>query len=573
MRTLTTLTLAAFSITLSFNAASAQTAQNAQATGVVAGRVTDGESRPFAGVALVLLPAEIGPHHRPVARATTDVGGYYRMTGVPAGRYRLHPLAPNLYAPGTPGAGLIGERTVNLSVGEEIENEDVKLEPGSVITGRVTDAEGRPIIGERVTIAWAMQQRGRVFAGFVLPLYNFETDDRGVYRVYGLPPGRFYVSVGQDQESGIVLTGAPGRHYARTYYPDATEAARAKAVELGSGGEASGVDISAGESPPGYQASGRVVDAATGKPMARVALSVGELRDGQNQVGYYSRDGTQSDENGDFILKNIPPGRFVVFAANDGQGTSYSEAVPFRVADGDVSGLVVPVYPGVTVSGALVPSNDAARLDFTKLGQMMLLVVNAPAEKKGVQPPTGVNVRVGADGSFRAGGLRPGKVQFMLQRWGAPQGLTIMGVERDGVSQPEGFEIKAGEQVSGVRINVVTGVTTLRGQVEVRREDQPAVLPEDLIVSVEARRVGATGPQWNNPRAGVDARGRFVFEGLVGGEYELTLSGWHAGPPGAPRASPPPPPVQQTIKIPDKGEAHINLVFELSRPPVGGERP
>lgn len=73
--------------------------------------------------------------------------------------------------------------------------------------------------------------------------------------------------MGVDTSSPNARINAGNTFYPLTYYPDATEEAKATVVEVASGGEASGVDIVLGRVSKGYSVSGRIVDAASGKPV------------------------------------------------------------------------------------------------------------------------------------------------------------------------------------------------------------------------------------------------------------------------------------------------------------------
>mgnify|MGYP003694673385 CR=1 FL=1 len=82
-----------------------------------------------------------------------------------------------------------------MSEGEVITKIDFALVRGGVVTGRITDADGHPLIGEHVSVllkdAPATARQMMMFGGS-----RNQTDDRGVYRVYGLSPGSYKVSVG-----------------------------------------------------------------------------------------------------------------------------------------------------------------------------------------------------------------------------------------------------------------------------------------------------------------------------------------------------------------------------------------
>src|SRR5207244_12335072 len=71
-----------------------------------------------------------------------------------------------------------------------------------VITGRVTDAENKPVVEERVSLQ-SVDENGAPsrFGVFSSPNDQmYQTDDRGIYRIYGLPAGRYKVSVGRSEE-------------------------------------------------------------------------------------------------------------------------------------------------------------------------------------------------------------------------------------------------------------------------------------------------------------------------------------------------------------------------------------
>src|SRR5205085_6804087 len=132
-------------LTLTLFAAHALAQKAAPAS--VSGRVTDGE-RGVAGVAVVVMSVDPSQRFKPVARARTDAEGHYRVAGVPPGRYSVAPIAPayvvqdmNNFPPGKP---------LTLSAGDSVEDTDFRIVRGAVITGRVTDADGNPIIAEPV---------------------------------------------------------------------------------------------------------------------------------------------------------------------------------------------------------------------------------------------------------------------------------------------------------------------------------------------------------------------------------------------------------------------------------------
>src|SRR5215207_8382721 len=129
-----------------------------EAPATVAGRVTDGE-RGAPGVPVILVFNEPAQRFRLAARAKTDAEGRFLLTNVAPGRYQILPVAPAHVVAGL-GVNYPPGRQLNIVAGEEIKEIDFKMEPGGVITGRVTDADGNPVVAETVMAMPAEQSMG-----------------------------------------------------------------------------------------------------------------------------------------------------------------------------------------------------------------------------------------------------------------------------------------------------------------------------------------------------------------------------------------------------------------------------
>lgn len=77
---------------------------------------------------------------------------------------------------------------------------------------------------------------------FALSNQPTDSDDRGVYRLYGLPAGRYLVSLGSPNLPDFrpVDPGGTRAHFAPVYYPGVTDEAQAKVVEVKLGAEVTG---------------------------------------------------------------------------------------------------------------------------------------------------------------------------------------------------------------------------------------------------------------------------------------------------------------------------------------------
>ncbi|MBA3440313.1 MAG: carboxypeptidase regulatory-like domain-containing protein, partial [Pyrinomonadaceae bacterium] len=483
-----------------------------QATGSITGRVVLG-GKAAAGTVVQLLSAErdfYDPQRKPAAKATTDAEGGFRLSNVPAGRYNVMAVAPAHVPPNESEPWRAG-KFVTIDEGETIENVDIRLVRGGVITGRVTDADDQPVMGEHVTLTRVDKQ------GQQQPFYSnrgpAEIDDRGVYRVYGLPPGRYTVSVGEAKGKGTMKWGEGRGYYARTFYPNETDEAKATVIEVTPGSEAKDIDIKLGRASRTFQASGRIISSDSNQPVPNHMIGVSAVQ-GEGQQAAHVISGFPTDAKGEFHIPHLMPGRYHVFADSRGESDSYSEPVTFEIADRDVAGLEVELRRGLSLSGVVVVEGADNASIASKLEHLRLAV------SLELEVPSHGSTKVAADGSFRFGGLRPGKARVYLA-FPRLKNFTLTRIERDGAEQQGVIEMAPGKDVTGVRVHIAYATGVVRGQVKF----EGGTLPEGAMLHVGARGTGDSGGD-GNMHAGseVDARGRFIIEGLPSGTYELTLN-------------------------------------------------
>jgi protocatechuate 3,4-dioxygenase beta subunit len=139
--------------------------------------------------------------------------------------------------PGNDGEGT-GGQSLEVAEGAKIENIALEIKRGGVITGRITDSRGDPAPDEEVFIH-RFDKEGKLQRIYFSLSGPGETraDDRGVYRIYGLPEGRYLVSGGHEYDSLI------GQFRPRIFYPNVTIESKAKVIEVSEGSEATGIDV------------------------------------------------------------------------------------------------------------------------------------------------------------------------------------------------------------------------------------------------------------------------------------------------------------------------------------------
>ncbi|MFN2498193.1 MAG: carboxypeptidase regulatory-like domain-containing protein [Pyrinomonadaceae bacterium] len=510
------------------------------ATATVSGRVTvAGKGRE--GIVVSLGTHNFAPAQIPPRTATTDAEGNYRISDVPPGNHYVAPLSV-LLVPEVPNPVNQTGKPLLVSEGESVEGIDFALMRGCVITGKVTDPDGRPLVEQRVS-AIAVEQPNR----FYMNQSPFQTDDRGVYRIFGLRAGRYKVAAGQTGDGGP----APDRTgYQTVYYPNFPSADQAKIIELAEGEQATNIDMTMTRVQPGVAVAGIIVNGETNKPVTNGRVALQKMNDDR---GSFLQAGTMLNQKGEFRLENVPPGKYSVHLMAQGESELRADALEFQVSDQDVAGLIVRTTRGASISGTVhvEGTNDPAVI--ARLRQLRIYAWVQGGSGGGARPSL-----VSADGSFGIGPLPAGIVNFEFAGIDHSQenGLIPSRVERDGVVVPRGgFDIKAGEQVSGVRIVLTHGSGTVRGTVTF--ENGPP--PPAMRFLVRLSKPGEN--ELRLPSREVDARGRFMIAGVSPGAYDLHVNAINWG--SRERA----PFVTQLITVAEGGITEVVVSIDLGRNP------
>ncbi|MEP6911802.1 MAG: carboxypeptidase-like regulatory domain-containing protein [bacterium] len=473
--------------------------------GQVSGSVTI-RGKPAAGVVVRARANDSGSWSESMLKATTNEDGKYHIRGISPGTYVVKPIAWG-FVPSENSEGWNGKSVV-IAEDESIENLDFTLIRGGVITGKVTDANGRPLIEETVNLMWADQRRPYSFS-----THTFRTDDRGIYRIFGIPAGRFKVSVGQG--AGDLNVSDRGRTpYQKTFFLDTPDPAKANVVEVAEGTEATNIDITVGQTVHVFSANGRVVDGETGGTLTNVTIHLTrKVVIDASSASFAGWGAGHSDREGEFKLENLVPGHYLVSIYASEGSDMRADPVEFDVVDQDVTGLLIKTSAGASLEGKIVLAGPQDSSVAAKLTQLYLSanVLNEGTHSSSVQ-----SSRITTDGRFRIGGLQSGIANFSLGGGKELKGFTIVRIERDGAVQPDGIQLQTGEHLTGVKVVVACGSATIHGVVVLEN----GTLPVGGSLSIHLTKPADTS---FSVSAEVDSRGHFAFEGLVAGSYELTV--------------------------------------------------
>jgi protocatechuate 3,4-dioxygenase beta subunit len=304
---------------------------------------------------------------------TTDAEGQFVFAQVVPGVYRVM-VRHNRFVPGIYGqkADVFSEGgLLTLKPGEEVKDLLFRLVPSAAIVGQVVDEDGETVPGVEVQ---ALVRASRLptdrdtppEGGSLAPIRTAVTNDLGQFRLYGLPPGEYFVSAvdsGMPELSeqnlsggfGYEIADAPQPKYPPTYYPGTTQPSQAAKVAVRTGDEISiefrlrRVDT--------YLVSGRVLD-ASGHPVlgANVSISPDDLATEFSSLRY----GGETDSAGRFQIAGVAPGNYSVDASRIEDQKQWMAERPVTVSAEDVTGLQLTLLPPVKLSGHITFQGSAS---------------------------------------------------------------------------------------------------------------------------------------------------------------------------------------------------------------------
>ncbi len=520
-------------------------------TSTVSGKIIV-EGQPLATIQVLLkkIEGKLELNNKIVSSTTTDVEGKYQIRGIDPGSYRIFVYAPTFTISGDDYLSTDYGKTVSLVSGENIENLDFSLLRGGIITGKVSDDNNKSVVAQFVT-AFRLDAQGRREANTEFETGRWRTDDRGIYRIYGLPPGSYIVGAGVASSEGLSPTNNKAL-YQRTYYPKATDETKAKIIEIRSGSEITNVDISLTRPVKSYAARGKIIDAASSKAVSGATISYSDKSLG----GYIGGTPILSNSNGEFRIDGLSPNNYTAYVGNSGQSDSYSEPLNFEISNGDVSGLEIKIVQGGVISGVAIiegAHDPSIQSQLTKIGlraegttqeiNSLMMMLMAGGSVGNINP----------DGTFRIGGIRPGMMRIMALFDPGAKGLSLARIEHNGAKINE-INVESGAKITDVRLVFTYGTGVLEGRVQVKGED----LPTNIQMVVRVVPVEASFADFHLAhQANVDARGQFIIEGLSQGSYRVGLL-INGDAPNLPK-------VEQFVIISDNARQEIKLILDPSK--------
>ena len=484
---------------------------NEPAVGVITGSVVNESGQPLAGVTVNVWEARQG-----AARTTiTDAEGNFRVRGLTPSLYFVSPSLPAyVRQPFEPWPS-----TNYYRIGDTIR---ITLTPGGVITGRVTNADGDPVIGVGVRALMVRNAAGEAARIGAYAASEGTTDDRGVYRMFGMPAGSYVVSAG-GQTSREPFKLNPYDDDVQTYAPSSTRDTAAEIVVRS--GEESAADIRyRGE--PGHVVSGKVkipIDAGGSVSLTPVGSEFPLAYAYQNPGG------------GGFAFEGVADGEYEIvgqqIAAVTGVASDVPTSEPQRiiVKGADVTGLELVTRPLATLSGRIVL--DQAKITTCEgkrrpLFSEMVVALQRPERDDKDRLPF-LRIFAGpahpdASGNFVMRNLTPGKYlvepRFFARYWYLDS-ISVTATPRIDAAA-NWTNVKFGDQLSNFTITLAEGAASIRGNVKTANASE---LPTGLAVYLVPAEREKSGDVLRYFVTSIEANGAFALNNLPPGRYDTVV--------------------------------------------------
>jgi hypothetical protein len=377
-------------------------------SGVIEGTVTRyGTTEGLAGVRITITrDGQQELEYEP--DALTDAAGRFLIRNASPGAYTIRAARPGYVPPAENGVarqdgGAVKKITVDL---QRPSNVTLSLVLGAALAGQILDPQGRPAEGARVEAVRTIADGGDPMAR------EIQTDDRGHYRLFGLPPGTYTLSV-EFPQMGPRGGGIPTAQesWLKTYFPGTIDASRAANVEVRESAVIENLNFGF-QTGQAFKISGKIIDPGRAKRSAYPDYYLFPLDSRENKVTEAPRllpnvIRTQTPnitEDQAFEIRGLRPGRYLLYV-EDWQSApvmhdNFVVAQAVIEVQGDVTGLTLTMS-GTSIVEGTVRSGDRPVSN--------IRVALIPSEDMRAHPMFYKEVRSDANGKFTVRGVLPGE--------------------------------------------------------------------------------------------------------------------------------------------------------------------
>ena len=505
-------------------------AQSAKPSGTTAGQITgrvvNSAGEPLPGASIYAGSILNNASRKTI---TADSHGDFKIDGLEPGLYSVSVSMPGyVFVPRTS----TGDSLPYYRSGDSV---TFTLTKGGVITGTVTGPNG-PLVGVGVFATRVRDAAGKKIFTAIPSGFERRTDDRGVFRLYGLPPGAYLVTATRPRV-GTVLPSAYDNDVP-TFYPSGTRDTAAE-ILVREADEITADIQYRGE--PGHAISGNVSGIVSTQQQfgSSPQIVLTDVRD-RTQI---ANGATSLADPSVFALFGVPDGEYELSARQYLPTGDQLASAPQRmkVRGTDVTGISLTLAPLAAITGRLIfepdPKAGCAKRRETAAPETLVYARRYEPEKKpGADPKLAVpevplsaasytaQSVADAKGSFTLRNLPPGSYRIDPRPpaggWyvrsitiGATQAAArtaAVATARDGVA------VRSGERVSGLMVTTTEGAAKLSGRISGTNAPN---LPPGLRVYPIPLEPEAAENVLRFYQSWVEADGRFIVDNVAPGKY------------------------------------------------------
>jgi hypothetical protein len=493
-----------------------QTSEHPSTVCVVSGRVVAAaEGSPLKSARVALIP-EHSHTNQEIYGATTDSDGQFVLKDVPPGRYRFLATHNGFVDEEYTGKSADAPVILSLSPGQKVSDVLFSMAIAAVITGRVTNEDGEAMVRLQVV---ALRQPSEDDIEDEGPLSrrtqrlraaaSAQTDDRGLYRMFGLEPGDYYIRVTDAQGpelntpvgESFWLRRELGSEYAPVYYPGVAQLHQAQIVSV-KAGEETQADVLIRHVKT-VDVAGHVVGPKGVTADAFVNLDRADAED------YVSSDHhATTDDKGSFRFRSIPEGSYwiKVYSRREKDFVYETRArQKIEVGSENIDSLTISLTAGTTIPGRIIVNGisitdiNRATVDLSPVEEDEQFGGMGRVEKDGTFEIPSVH-----DGSYAVFVLMPGEGHYTKSiRYGADDVLE------------KGLQVEGGG--TGGKLEIVMGSDCAQLEGVVTDDDGP-------VIGARVRIAPDAETPYNRFRhhsTTTDQVGKFSLIGLAPGKYRV----------------------------------------------------
>jgi len=440
------------------------------------------------------------------------------------GRFHADDLSPGVYSVSASLNGFVVTRYSPERRAYRISDTvNIEMTKGGVITGTVTTQSGEPVIAARAVAILAHDSLGHATRMSGGP--SGWTDDRGVYRIFGLQSGSYLVAINGGQSW---YPGYPYEGDVPVYYPSSTRDG-AKEVNVQNGQEVSGIDIRY-RSKQGHVISGTFTGSTGTNQAEAILINVADSIVQARSLNS-SRENTTS-----FALYGVPDGDYQLVGQSYGgvEGGSSSAARRVTVKGADVTGVELALTPFGSVAGKFTLETlkdadlgpDCKDRQRASVEEALTRIRRDQKSDKDfysgfLYPGNEVGVTDKGDftiyrliaGRYYIDGRFPSEDWYLrsITRPGTPPSKAPIDIAKDGMW------LAAGQRLTGVVVTAQEGAASLRGKVV--RGSESGDIPANLRVHLFPAEPASADDVVRFAEALVNNDGTFYLTNLAPGRY------------------------------------------------------